>query len=64
MAKALIEIKNESAYNKVKRIMAINDIPNSNRDLVVNEAIKLAAIFIDSLDEQSLEAISGLKKSM
>lgn len=58
----LESVKKELAT--IKTVMAINCKPNKNIQQVVLEAIKIASIAISSLDEESLEQVFNLKKSM
>lgn len=64
MKKAQIGIEDENSYNAVKRIMAVNSKPNHSRHLVINEALRIAAECVNSLDEESLESVTKLKKSI
>lgn len=58
----LESVKKELAV--IKTVMVINGKPNKNIQQVVLEAIKIASTAISSLDEESLEQVFNLKKSM
>ncbi len=55
---------NEEGLVNIKRIGIINNIDVSNREKQVNFAIKIANNTVTALDEESLVAITGLKKSI
>lgn len=63
--KAQIELESvKKELTVIKTVMAINGIPNKNIQQVILEAIKIASTAIGSLDDESLEQVFNLKKSM
>jgi hypothetical protein len=63
--KAQIELESvKKELVVIKTVMAINGKPNKNIQQVILEAVKIASTAIISLDEESLEQVLNLKKSM
>lgn len=63
--KAQIELESvKKELTVIKTVMSINGKPNKNIQQVVLEAVKIASTAINSLDEESLEQVFNLKKSM
>ena len=53
---------NEENLTKLKTLLNINEIKLTNKEDLINKAIELAFNLTQKLDEESLEAITGLKK--
>ena len=62
--KAQIELESVNTELKlIKTVMAINEKPNGNHQLVVLEAIRIASYAITYLDDETLQQVFDLKKS-
>lgn len=63
--KAQINIseENEARLIDLQLLLALNDIRLGNKELLINKVIHLSFDLINSLDEDSLEKILGLKKT-
>jgi hypothetical protein len=63
MAKTQIEIQNEEHYSNIVTIMTINKLDCSNREKVINMALKIASDCVKHLEDEILLNCTNLKKT-
>lgn len=61
-AQVNITPKNEKNLVSLKDLLSINRINLTSKEQLINKAIELVIQMSQSLDEESLKAITGLKK--
>lgn len=59
-----IEDVNEERLLFINKIAVINGVDTANKEKLINFSIKIAAELVEALDEESLEQIINLKKSL
>jgi hypothetical protein len=63
--KSQIELESvETELKLIKTLMAINGIPNNNIPLIVLECVKIAGKAVTYLDNETLEQVFNLKKTI
>ncbi len=55
--------QNETNLKRFSTLLAINDIKLRNKEQLINKAIEVLDVLTNGLDEESLQAVTGLKKT-
>lgn len=55
--------QNEANLKRFSTLLAINDIKLRNKEQLINKAIEVLDVLTNGLDEESLQAVTGLKKT-